>query len=174
MWPLAELLGIRWCYGRSRIPPQRTMPQTCTICRHAEREKIDADLVTGIPLRRITAHSGTSTGALRRHRCHIAAEVVHAAETWEHERGSSLLEKIHAMEAEAQRLGKKAESEGDLRAALLALRELGRAFELQGRLVGAFQPKTAPGVITVNVLVMGQSGNERLALSAGEGSIIPA
>ncbi len=68
------------------------------------------------------------------------------------------------MEAEAQRLGKKAESEGDLRAALLALRELGRAFELQGRMLGAFQPETAPRqIITVNVLVMGDSGNERLA-----------
>jgi len=146
------------------------MPRTCTICRHAGREKIDADLVAGIPLRRIAAQSGTSTGALQRHRCHIAAGVIHAAETCEHEQGSSLLEKIHAMEAEAQRLGKKAESEGDLRAALLALRELGRAFELQGRLVGAFQPKTAPGVITVNVLVMGESGNERLALPTGKDS----
>jgi hypothetical protein len=137
------------------------MPRTCTICHHREREKIDADLVAGVPLRRIAAQSGTSTGALQRHRCHIAAEVVHAAETCEHERGTSLLEKINAMEAEAQRLGKKAEQEGDLRAALLALRELGRAFELQGRLLGAFQPERAqPGQITVNVLVMPDSGRE--------------
>ena|SRR6266853_3348453 len=146
------------------------MPQTCTICRHRKRAAIDADLVAGVPLRRIAAQSGTSTGALQRHRCHIAAGVIHAAETCEEERGSSLLEKIHAMEAEAQRLGKKAESEGDLRAALLALRELGRAFELQGRMLGAFQPESAPATITVNILVMGEGGNDRLARPTGGGS----
>jgi hypothetical protein len=143
------------------------MPRTCTICRHSQRAAIDADLVAGVPLRRIAAHSGTSTGALQRHRCHVAAAVVRASETCEIDRGASLLEKIHAMEAEAQRLGKKAESEGDLRAALLALRELGRAFELQGRLLGAFQPETAPAGITVNVLML-SDGNGRQALPTGE------
>jgi hypothetical protein len=77
-----------------------------------------------------------------------------------------LLQKIHGMEAEARRLGAKAEQEGDLRAALLALRELGRAFELQGRLVGAFQPETAPGGITVNILVL-SDGTERKDPPAG-------
>ena len=140
------------------------MPQTCTICRHAGRGKIDADLVAGVALRHIAAQNGTSTGALQRHRSHIAAEVVRAAETCGHERGASLLAKIHAMEGEAKRLGAKAESEGDLRAALLALRELGRAFELQGRVVGAFQAeKAAAAEIKVNVIAFGKDGNERLA-----------
>ena len=143
------------------------MPRTCTICRHAERESIDADLVIGTPYRHIAARTGTSTGALQRHRCHIAAEVVHAAETQGHDRGTSLLEKIHAMEVEAKRLGAKAEQEGDLRAALLALRELGRAFELQGRMVGAFQPEKAPPAgITVNVLML-TNGDERQAGPTG-------
>jgi len=139
------------------------MPQTCTICCHREREAIDADLVAGVPLRRIAAQSGTSTGALQRHRCHVAAGVVRAAETCEHERGTSLLEKIRSMEGEARRLGAKAEQEGDLRAALLALRELGRAFELQGRLLGSFEQEKAAPTITVQVLVMGDSGTKRLA-----------
>jgi hypothetical protein len=146
------------------------MPRTCTICRHPKRETIDADLIAGISYRHIAAQNGTSSGALQRHRPHVAAEVVHAAETCGHERGISLLEKIHGMEAEARRLGRKAEQEGDLRAALLALRELGRAFELQGRLVGAFEPKTAPGGITINVLVMDDSRDERLAGFLGDGS----
>ena len=147
------------------------MPRTCTICRHAEREKIDTDLVAGVPLRRIAAQSDTSTGALQRHRSHIAAEIVQVAETHEHERGASLLQKMHQMEAEARRLGKKAESEGDLRAALMALRELGRAFELQGRMLGAFhQPDKASAGITVNVLVVGADGNQRLVESTGGGS----
>jgi hypothetical protein len=74
------------------------------------------------------------------------------------------------MESEAQRLGKKAESEGDLRAALLALRELGRAFELQGRMLGAFEHERAAPTITVQVLVMGDSVNKRLALASDDGS----
>jgi hypothetical protein len=73
------------------------------------------------------------------------------------------------MEGEAQRLGRKAEQEGDLRAALLALRELGRAFDLQGRMLGAFQLESAPATITVNILVMGEGGNDRLALPTGSG-----
>ncbi|MBZ5641147.1 MAG: hypothetical protein LAO19_00140 [Acidobacteriia bacterium] len=147
------------------------MPPTCTVCRHAERDKIDADLLIGTPYRHIAARTGTSTGALQRHRCHIAQEVIHAAETCEADRGASLLEKIHAMEAEAQRLGKKAESAGDLRAALLALRELGRAFELQGRMMGAFQRDSAHGqIITVNVLVIADDDNKRPPLPADGGS----
>jgi len=78
------------------------------------------------------------------------------------------------MEAEAQRLGAKAEREGDLRAALLAIRELGRALELQGKMVGAFQPKTAPATITVNILVMGEGGDDRLALPADGGPAAPS
>ena len=85
------------------------MPRTCTICHHPDRDTIDADLVVGTPYRHIATRTGTSTASLMRHRTHITAEVVHAAETCEHDRGSSLLEKICAMEAEAQRLGAKAE-----------------------------------------------------------------
>ncbi len=79
------------------------------------------------------------------------------------------------MEAEAQRLGAKAEREGDLRAALMALRELGRAFELQGKIIGAFQHETAGNQIVLNVVSYRSDGDERMTLSAREGeSIIPA
>ena len=132
------------------------MPRVCTVCRHPEREAIDADLVGGQrTLRHIASSSAISTRSLQRHRSHITAEIVHAAETCEQDRGASLLQKIQTIEAEAKRLGKKAESEGDLRAALLALRELARAFELQGRVLGAFQADTAPAVITVKILQLG-------------------
>jgi hypothetical protein len=101
------------------------MAQTCTICQHAEREKIDAEIIAGARRRRIAARFGGSATSPRRHQCHIAQDVVRAAETFEQERGTSLLEKIYSLEAEAKRLGRKAEQEGDLRAALLAFREHG-------------------------------------------------
>src|SRR5262245_33284374 len=148
------------------------MPPTCTICRHTERDSIDADLVVGTPYRHIAARTGTSTGALVRHRAHIRAEVIDAAASRDDERGISLLDKVHQLQAEAQRLGAKAEREGDLRAALLALSELGRAFELQGRLVGAFEHEKARGQINVNVVICGNDGGARLARLSAEGQSI--
>jgi hypothetical protein len=45
---------------------------------------------------------------------------------------------VKTLELEAQRIGKKAEAAGDLRTALVAVRELARQIELMGRLIGAF------------------------------------
>jgi hypothetical protein len=147
------------------------MPRTCTVCHHSEREAIDADLVVGTPYRHIATRTGTSTAALVRHRSHITAAVVQAAASRDQEHGVSLLDRVYELQAEAQRLGAKAEREGDLRAALMALRELTRAFELQGRLVGAFQHETAGNQIIVNVVSCTSDGSEhvrRLGLTAGE------
>jgi hypothetical protein len=71
--------------------------------------------------------------------------LVKATEAAEVVRADVLLARVRGIEAEARRLGRKAEREGDLRAALLALREMARANELLGRLAGAFhqpEPRT--------------------------------
>lgn len=86
------------------------MPLTCTICRHPEREAIDADLVAGTPYRHIAARTGTSTGALQRHKtaC-LSATLVKATEAAEVVHADALLAKARAIEEEARRLGRKAE-----------------------------------------------------------------
>ncbi len=154
------------------------MARTCTICRHAEREAIDADLVAGTPYRHIAARTGTSTGALQRHKAAcLSATLVKATEAAEVVQADVLLMKARAIEEEARRLGRKAERAGDLRAALLACRELARICELMGRLVGAFHEDTHPAGITVSVLLLGRADGmvERLTLPAGEGGpILPA
>jgi len=89
------------------------------------------------------------------------------------ERAAALLDKVHALEAEAQRLGRKAEREGDVRTALLALREYGRALELLGRLTGVFKPETAPGGVTVIFQRVTLTTSERLALPAAAEDACP-
>jgi hypothetical protein len=44
------------------------MPQTCSICRHPERQDIEADLRGGTPYRDIARRHNTSKDALSRHR----------------------------------------------------------------------------------------------------------
>jgi hypothetical protein len=96
------------------------MPPTCTICRHAEREAIDADLVAGTPYRHIAARIGTSTGSLQRHKAScLSSTLVKATDAAEVVHADTLLAKVRAIEDEARRLGRKAEQQGDLRAALL-------------------------------------------------------
>jgi len=57
-------------------PGAFSMPRTCTICRNERRNEIDAALLAGEPLRNIAKHSGTSIGALFRHkRGHLPANV---------------------------------------------------------------------------------------------------
>lgn len=44
------------------------MPRTCTVCRHARRETIDAALVAGEPYRHVASRTGTSTAPVVRHK----------------------------------------------------------------------------------------------------------
>ena len=44
------------------------MPRRCTVCDHRERDKIDAALVSGAPLRDIAGRHGVSKSALERHK----------------------------------------------------------------------------------------------------------
>jgi phage terminase small subunit len=42
--------------------------QRCSVCRKRNREQIDAALLKGVPLRQLVEQSGTSVGALHRHK----------------------------------------------------------------------------------------------------------
>lgn len=102
----------------------------CTVCALENVEEINELIVTHTPLRDIASRiPGTSRSALGRHRKHvggllvravarIAAPHVEAAEVEAFE--DSLLAKVSRLEADARRIGLRAEAEGDLRAALVA------------------------------------------------------
>lgn len=102
----------------------------CSVCAHAQVEEINGLILSHTPLRSIASHvPGTTRSALGRHRKHvggllvravarIAAPQVEAAEVEAYEDG--LLSKVSRLEADARRIGERAEREGDLRAALVA------------------------------------------------------
>jgi hypothetical protein len=69
----------------------------------------------------------------------------------------ALLAKITRLEAEARRLGKKAEDAGDFRGAMAAVRELVRIVELLARMQGELQE---PSGTTVNVVYVNPLGRE--------------
>jgi hypothetical protein len=116
------------------------MPQTCTVCRLPNRHEAEKALLAGEPLRNIAERYGTSPPALLRHKgAHLPAKLVRAQEAQEIASADSLAAKLVAIEAEARRLGQKAEEAGDVRTALMAVRELVRLTELAARISGELE-----------------------------------
>ena len=58
------------------------MPRTCSICRHAQRHEIEANLQAGSPYRDVARHYGISKDALCRHRTsHVSLHTTPALAT---------------------------------------------------------------------------------------------
>lgn len=117
------------------------MPRTCTVCLHPKRSEVDAALLAGEPLRTIADQFGPSKTALLRHREHVAPALAVAKQAAAVADADSLLEKVRGLEVDARRIGKAAETAGDARIALGAVRELTRIIELLGRLRGELDSK---------------------------------
>lgn len=103
------------------------MPRKCTVCAHPKRGELDAAIAAGEVIRDIARRYETSKDAVLRHKEHVKAAIVKAAQVVEKrdlKRGMTHLERMIAVAADADRLGKLAEENGDLRAALVALREI--------------------------------------------------
>jgi hypothetical protein len=125
------------------------MPQRCRVCGDSERDQVDSDILSGAPNRRIASRVGCSEAAVRRHAAaHLTERLKRAHAGREIASGDSLATKLLAIEAEARRLGQKAEKAGDLRTALLAVRELVRLTELAARVSGELEPAG----VTVNIV----------------------
>lgn len=125
------------------------MPQACRVCRHPNRKAIDAALVEGRSVRELESIHHVSAGSLRRHaENHLPRAMVKAQAVAEVVAGETLLAKVAGLEVEAHRLKDQAEEGGDIRTALVAVRELCRIVELQGRLLGELREQQV-----VNVLV---------------------
>jgi len=132
------------------------MPRTCTVCSHPDRAAIDQALVSGQSYRSIAKRSGTSPSALLRHReSHLSTTLVKANAAREVVRADDLLAKVEELEAEARRIGRKAEREGDLRCAIASVKQIMEIVELLARLLGAFpreDPRAAGPPVTITVI----------------------
>ena len=58
------------------------MPRTCTVCRHAQRHEIEADLQAGSPYRDVARQYSISKDAVSRHRAsHVSLHTTPALAT---------------------------------------------------------------------------------------------
>lgn len=125
------------------------MPRKCTVCAHPNRDDIDKMILDGESLRDIAGRFGTSSSSLQRHKQdHLPRTLLRAQEVGEVARADSLLDQVYDLQARAINILNHAETDGDQRTALAAIREARGCLELQGKLVGLLQENTQ-----VNVLV---------------------
>lgn len=118
----------------------------CGGCIHPRSDFLSAEQAAGTPYRDLIERFGLSLGTLNRHRPHIAAEVVRAIEIRKDDAAETLLQKVERIEANARRLGQKAENERDIRGALVANRA-----ELEAaRFRHEMQPAGEGGVVRVS------------------------
>ncbi len=113
------------------------MPRTCTVCRHERLEEINWALVEGVAFPALVAKYRVSKDALSRHKAnHLPATLVKAKEAQEVAQADDLLEEVRSLQSRALSILNTAESIGDLRTALGAIREARGNLELLAKLVG--------------------------------------
>lgn len=110
------------------------MPQRCSICIHENAEEINYELLRGTPLRKIAEQYGVSSTALFRHKKHLPATLTQAKEAEDIAQTDDLLKKIVELREKAIAIVDKAESAGDLRTALLGIREAKGCIELLAKM----------------------------------------
>jgi hypothetical protein len=125
------------------------VPQVCSICNREERGEVNAALITGTPLRTIAARYGTSPATLIRHREHVPNGLAIARAAVAENEAETLATKVRRLETDAQRLQAAAEEQGDVRAALAAIKVLTELVTLwkDARLDAREEAKRAPRVL---------------------------
>ena len=113
------------------------MTRVCTICTHPEKEAINQALVNGEPFRHIAARYGTSTGALQRHKADdLPSIMVKSEEAREVAHADDLVWQIKQLRNKAIGILGKAETAGDLKTALMGVREARACIELLAEMEG--------------------------------------
>lgn len=113
------------------------MSRHCTICTHAERLAIDREVLSGTSFRDIARRFGRlSPAGVHRHKAHIHRAVTAVADADPVTYGRTILAQARALNGRAVSLLDRAEGDGDLRAAVGAIREARACLELVGRLQG--------------------------------------
>jgi hypothetical protein len=124
------------------------MPRVCTICTHDQRPAIGQALVDGESAPRIAAKYRVSDDAVTRHRAHIPPKLAQAQEAQATAQADDLLAQVKGLRSKAVGLLLKAEAAGDIRTALLGVREARACLELLAEMEGELN--RAP---QINILV---------------------
>jgi hypothetical protein len=110
------------------------MPRSCSVCSSKHRKAIEKAVVQGRSNRAIAAQYGLSASAVFRHHCHVATALAKAAEARQIDLGSTLLDRLAALQTDFRRLAEKAEATGEWPSAIVAARELRETLKLIGEL----------------------------------------
>ena len=126
------------------------MPKKCSICTHAERDKIDRALVSGASCRKIKDEFGVSESAVYRHsKAHVSPALA-AMQTQREEQGAAtLLSRVESLILRTERLLSAAEESGAVTTALAAVREQRELLRLLGAASGELS--TTP-TVTINLM----------------------
>ena len=120
------------------------MPRTCSVCRSPKRAQIEELSLAGVPLRNISERTGASVASILRHRdAHLSRALVRAAGAEDDTVAVTHLDQLRELRDEMRRLGRQAEKDGDVRAALVALKQAGDLVESTARLVEAGTAQSA-------------------------------
>jgi len=121
------------------------MPRTCLACASPERAAIERALVSREPLRNISKRVSISPAGLLRHKRYVAHAIVKASERRDEHLGNNLLDEMRRVLSKAWELLARAESEGDHRASIVALREVRECLESLGEMLAKAEgPQRAP------------------------------
>jgi hypothetical protein len=127
------------------------MPRKCSICIHEQRPEIERSVLAGDSFRTVAQRFRVSRDAVVRHRKHLTLTVAKPLGSKQITQSESLIAQLDELKSEAQRLKQKAESAGDYRAALAAVRELCRIVELVAKLCGQMDARTETKILNVNL-----------------------
>ena len=112
------------------------MPRVCTVCTHADRNRIDAALAESAPKRRVATQYHLSEASVRRHaEAHLPALLARAASAAEVIRADDLFGTARRIQAETLAVLEAAKAEGNLGGVLAAVDRAQRGIALLGGLL---------------------------------------
>jgi hypothetical protein len=124
------------------------MPPKCTVCQHADVNKINKQLLEGVTLDVLSNDSGLSRTALHNHhQKHIPVQLTKSRAAKEAIIANSLMGRVAALNAKAEDVYTKSLAAKNLFAALGAIRELRSIIELYAKITGELQAQTVNNVI---------------------------
>lgn len=123
----------------------------CSICRHPQRNEIDAALIARQSLRAVARQYATTKDSLSRHNSHLPEHLAVAKQAAEVASADSLLDQAQGLLARATRLADRAEHAKNLSVALQGVKEIRGVLELLGKLSGELRTQQVSQVNAVQV-----------------------
>ena len=118
------------------------MPKYCKVCRADNVKEIDKAIIEGETLQSIADKYNFHISTLSRHKQHIADKINTYSVLANAQEGGIVLQRIDDLMQRANILLDKAELSGDIRTALIAIRETRGCLELLAKATGQLTPET--------------------------------